>query len=100
MFTDATVGGEKKTEQKLQQRSNAIYMPITTESPLVGSLPSSQGVVEDKSLRTTETISPNEMQLVYDWKQNQYLSIHDLENNIVAQEYEGTYIDKNFDQGA
>ena len=102
MFTDSVNGDKPAAKPESSKRSNAMLQFLPSESPVIGSIPSSAGIqiTEENTLRTTETISPNEMQLVYDVQQNQYLSIHDIESNIVAQDHDGTYIDKNFDRDA
>ena len=71
MFTDP-VNGDNPAIKPESRRSNAMLNFQTSESPVIGSIPSSSGIqiTEVNTHRTTETISPNEMQLVYDVQQN------------------------------
>ena len=50
-------------------------------------------------MQSRGTITANEMQLVYDVREDKYLSIHDIESNI-KQEDSTTYFDQNFDMNA
>lgn len=54
--------------------------------------------LEDQTdLRSTATITSDELQLVYTQEKNIYISIHDLENRITQQQDSDQFVDGNFD---